>query len=191
MSTEDEKFPEGSTDSETPVQEELSLEQLSQAYAQVMREQGQPFDEDAEFEPEGDADAEDQSEENSSEANSEAEKYPDREKKQKSPEEIDAEDNASCPISPKSIVEAILFVGVPAGVKMTGKKLAAVMRDVSPKEVKKIVKELNNDYEASNAAFRIVEESGDFKLKLTEDLLEVQNHFFGRNRPAKLSQGRD
>ena len=68
---------------------------------------------------------------------------------------------------------------------MTGRKIAAVMRDVSPKEVKKVVKELNSDYKASGAAFQIVEDSGNYKIKLAEDLAEIQNHFFGRNRPAK------
>ena len=185
MSNEQTDLPEEKNDdniAELDSQEELSLEQLSQAYAQVMREQGQPFDEtDETDDSEMDSDA---IEESAAEDDDSSESS-----KQKTLEQIDNEDNAPCAISPKSIIESILFVGAPAGVKMTGRKLAAVMRDVSPKEVKKIIKELNKEYESEDAAFRIVEESGSFKMKLTEELLEVQNHYFGRNRPAKLSQG--
>ena len=184
MSKDDAKSQQEKTDDnidEHDSQEELSLDQLSQAYAQVMREQGQPVDDsqesDGELEGDTSEDAVAEDEDSNESTN------------QKTLEEIDADDNAPCAISPKSIIESLLFVGAPAGVKMTGRKLAAVMRDVSPKEVKKIVKELNKEYESENSAFRIVEESGDYKMKLTEDLIEVQNHYFGRNRPAKLSQG--
>lgn len=181
MSSDGPELREETNTPEEENQDELSLEQLSNAYAQVMREQGQPFDDD-EFE----------SDEEPAEVEEEADKAnpnPTPARKQKSLEEIDAEDNAACAISPKSIVEAILLVGAPSGVKLTGRKIAAVMRDVSPKEVKKIVKELNKDYQSAGAAFRIVEESGDYKMKLSDDLADVQNHYFGRNRPAKLSQG--
>ncbi len=165
-------------DHEAP-QQELSLEQLSQAYAQVMREQGRPEDADGPMETEDDVAA--------SEEEPKEEAKPT--KKKKALEAVDAEDNAACPVSPKSIVEAILFVGTPSGVKMSLRKIAAVMRDVSPKEVKKIIAELNKSYQDENAAYRIVGENGDYKMKLTDDLLPVQNHFFGRNRPTKLAQG--
>jgi segregation and condensation protein B len=158
--------------------EELSLKQLSEAYAQVLQEQdtatGEVADESVDI------------------AIAEAEPVDDSESERRSPtkslEEVDAADNAPCPISPTSIVEAILFAGAPAGVSLTGKKIAAAMRDVSPKEVKKSVKKLNEQYEKNNAAFRIVEQSGQYTMKLGDDLIEVQNYFFGRNRAARLSQ---
>ena len=96
-------------------------------------------------------------------------------------QDMDAADNSPCPISPKSIVESLLFVGSPAGENLKLKKIAALMRDVSPKEVKKTIGEINQEYEKRNAAFRVVQEDGHCKLQLCEDLIDVQNYFFGRN----------
>jgi segregation and condensation protein B len=62
------------------------------------------------------------------------------------------------------------------------------MRDVSPKEVKKMASQLNAKYERENAAYRIVIENGNFSMKLTDDLEFVQNHFYGRDRTVRLSQ---
>ena len=180
---EEEVEPVDETDIAQP---ELSLDQLSQAYAQVMKEQGlvpDGLDESEQEESDGEYADEDLADHEQPAEKKQIELRP-----EKSLDEIDAEDNAPCPISPKSIVEAVLFVGAPTGVKLTGRKLAAVMRDVSPKEVKKIVKELNKEYDREKNAFHIVEDSGDYKLKLRDDFIDVQNFFFGRNRPARLSQ---
>ena len=167
-------------------QEELSLRQLSEAYAQVLQGFGAADETNAEDhnrnqQPVGHDISNLEVESNSDAATSSV--------KPQSLKEIDAIDNACCPISPQSIVEAVLFVGAPAGVRLTGKKLAALMRDVSPEEVKKTVGELNHEYEQRNSAFRIVEESGNYKMQLSPDLIAVQNHFFGRDRSTTLSQG--
>ena len=180
MSSEEQNLPDAKDDLPNDEQGiELSLDQLSQAYAQVMREQGASEDE-PEIEP---LDVEGTSEEQDDDAPETQHRRPER-----TLEEIDAEDNEGCPISPKSIVESILFVGAPSGVKLTARILASAMRDVSPKEIKKIVKELNDEYQEMQAPYQIVLEEKCYKLKLQDDMVEVQNHFFGRNRPAKLSQ---
>lgn len=100
----------------------------------------------------------------------------------------DNDDNVGCPISPESIVESILFVGAPRDVKLNSRKIAAVLRDVSPKEVTKIVKELNRRYEKDNAAYRIKVDGGVFEMVLDPKLLDFQQEFFGRNREVRLSQ---
>ena len=98
------------------------------------------------------------------------------------------DDNAGCPISPESIVESILFVGAPRDVKLNSRKIAAVLRDVSPKEVTKIVGELNRRYEKDNSAYRIKVDGGVFEMVLDPKLTEFQQEFFGRNREVRLSQ---
>ena len=100
----------------------------------------------------------------------------------------DVDDDSACPISPESIVESILFVGAPRGEKMTSKKIAALLRDVSPAEVTRIAKALNKQYEAENAAFRIATEKGNIKMKIADDLVEFQNEYYGRNGQARLAQ---
>jgi len=105
-------------------------------------------------------------------------------------EEIDErpDDDSACPITPESIVESILFVGVPRGETLTSKKIASVMRDVSPKEVRTIAKKLNEQYESENAAYRISLEDKSIRMVVAEDLANLQNEYFGRNREATLSQ---
>ncbi len=99
-----------------------------------------------------------------------------------------ADDNAGCPISPEAIVESILFVGAPRDVKLNSRKIAAVLRDVSPKEVTKIVKDLNQRYEKDNAAYRIKVDGDVFEMALDPKLIDFQQEFFGRNREVRLSQ---
>lgn len=187
MSTDD-QIPETDelAEDETSADEELSLDQLSQAYAKVIQakkaENGEPISADPE--PNETSSEEDDTAEAILEF---AAKQPKR-RKQKSLEEIDAEDNAACPISPESILEAILFVGAPKDVKLTGRKIAAVMRDISPKEVKKMANELNKKYEKENTAYRVAIVDKEYRLELADDLLPLQNHFYGRDRAAKLSQ---
>ena len=88
-------------------------------------------------------------------------------------------DDAVCPVSPESIVEAILFVGSPRDVKLTSRKIASVLRDVSPKDVAKIAKELNSRYEAENSAYRISSNKNELKLVLDQSLSKFQQEFFG------------
>lgn len=102
-------------------------------------------------------------------------------------DEIDTDDT-SCPVTPESIVESMLFVGTPCDVKLTTRKIAAALRDVSPKEVTQIVKRLNERYQEENAAYRIVNDQGHLKMELIEALESFRQEFFGRNKAAKLSQ---
>jgi len=141
---------------------EFSLNQLSEAYAEVIEAQtgvkhtvGLP---DENKSSEGDLDNAD-----SNLANT-------------------IDDNAGCPVSPESIVESILFVGAPRDVKLNSRKIASVLRDVSPKEVTKIVAELNQRYEKENAAYRIKVDGGVFEMVLDPQLIDFQQEFFGRNR---------
>jgi len=97
-------------------------------------------------------------------------------------------DNAASPLSPKTIVESILFVGAPQGSKLTTRQIAGILRDVSPKEVSQIIKQLNQDYESEGRAFRISAEKGVVKMKLDGSLNAFQQSFFGRDKSVKLSQ---
>lgn len=168
-------------------EEEFSLDQLSKAYAEVLRSQGseagetqdetavesKPVDQSSPSEPASAADE--------STAGPPAERDFDA-------SDLAAADNAGCPISPASIVEAILFVGAPKDVKLNSRKVAAVLRDVSPKEVTKIVRDLNKRYEKEKAAYRIKSDGGVFEMILAPELIEFQQDFFGRNKQVRLSQ---
>ena len=164
---------EDEVDDEELEEEEFSLDQLSQAYAEVLKKR------------KGDEGGEAEKPATTSQAVS---------KKAEADDELDepakpkVDDNAACPISPESIIESILFVGCPKDVKLNSRKVAAILRDVSPKEVTKIVRELNARYEKENSAYRIESDGGVFKMILDPELLEFQQEFFGRNRKVRLSQ---
>ena len=159
-------------DDEGDDEEEFSLDQLSQAYADALKTRGDS--------PEEIQEPDHSSITEPSRADSTA-----FEEVEVAPE---IDDNAGCPISPESIIESILFVGAPKGVTLNSRKIAAVLRDVSPKEVTQTVRALNAKYEKENAAFRIDSEGGVFKMKLDPELAEFQQDFFGRNRQVRLSQ---
>ena len=176
---EDENIEPNEEDDE----QELSLDHLSEAYAEVLRQQA---------EKEGDLDSPERGQLVAEKIAREAEQVAEDEADDPVEEDLESEsladDDAACPITPESIVESILFVGVPRGEKLTSRKIASVMRDVSPKEVTAIAKKLNGLYEKENAAYRISFEDKALRLVLADDLGELQNEYFGRNREAKLSQ---
>ncbi|MDC3223756.1 SMC-Scp complex subunit ScpB [Mariniblastus sp.] len=155
-------------------EEEFSLDQLSQAYAAALKTRGESPEDVHE------------SEQTSTTEPIQANASPREEEEEEQVPEID--DDASCSISPESIIESILFVGAPKGVTLNSRKIAAVLRDVSPKEVTQTVRALNAKYEKENAAFRIESDGGVFKMKLDPALVEFQQEFFGRNRQVRLSQ---
>ncbi len=93
-----------------------------------------------------------------------------------------------CPVSPRTIVEAMLFVGRPNNLPLSPRELAAVIRGVSPREVESIVSELNDQYDRDAAAFHIASEGGGFRMALRDDLHRVRDRFYGKVRAARLSQ---
>ena len=95
----------------------------------------------------------------------------------------------SCPVTPKTIFEAMLFVGHPRNEPLTREKVASLMRGVRPAEIDDLVAELNAEYEAQNACFRIVSHGAGYMLSLVEELSYVRNSLADQPRPTKLSQG--
>jgi len=98
-------------------------------------------------------------------------------------DEIDA-----CGISPRSILEAMLFVGDPKNLPLTGPTAAAVMRDVEPEEIVALTAELNERYRENGCPYEVVSEGAGFRLKLRRSFDNLLEKFHGRIREAKLSQ---
>ncbi len=145
---------------------EFSLEQLSQAYAKILQRQLGIQD----------VDLEQNADEGEETAAAEIDDLDDQ------------HDNAGVTLNESSIVEAILFVGVPAGEKLTAKRIAAVLRDVSPKEVKKIIQDLNARYDREKTAYRIESLDGGYQMVLRDSLAGIRDKFHGEIREAQLNQ---
>ena len=67
-----------------------------------------------------------------------------------------ADDDEHCIISPRTIFEAMLFVGNRENKPLLASRAAELMRNVSPEELVDIVQELNTDYSRHQAPYHIV-----------------------------------
>lgn len=93
----------------------------------------------------------------------------------------------AAPVTPRMIVEGMLFVGASDGRPLTNREIAAHIRNVSPEEVDLLVAELNRAYEQDGAAYEIAALDGGYRLQLRSDLGEVRQRFRGEVRAAKLT----
>jgi len=99
----------------------------------------------------------------------------------------EAADDA-CPISPHSILEAMLFVGNAANEPLAAERVAQLIRGVDAEEVDQLVRDLNAQYERSGHPYEIRDESAGFTLALREEFSRISDRFYGRVREARLSQ---
>ena len=167
---------ESTTENDDGFDDEFSLDRLSEAYAEVMRQQAEENGTQTRGELVADKVAFDEAIAGESEEEFDEE-----------PVDV-GDDDAACPTTPESIVESILFVGVPKGEVLSSKRIASVLRDVSPEEVVEIANRLNEGYKAENAAYRIDSNPESLRMEIAPDLKAFQNQFYGRNREVSLSQ---
>jgi segregation and condensation protein B len=147
----------------------LSLEDLGQAYAALLNRGAVPY-EDAEAIPIAEFSVE------------EAPVPPDE------PEPIPPSSDTACELSPKSILEAMLFVGHPLNEPLTAVQVSSLMRGVLPEEIDELVRELNAQYQAEQCPYRIVSEGPGYRLVLCPEFDALREQFYGRVKEARLSQ---
>jgi segregation and condensation protein B len=94
----------------------------------------------------------------------------------------------ACPINPRTIFEAMLFVGNRDNEPLTPRRAAELMRDVTVDEIPTLVDELNRRYDELGAPYRIIGEGDGYRLSLRREFHAVRNRFHGRIREARLSQ---
>jgi len=140
----------------------ISLDQLSQAYAQLLGKGEDPYEPPAAPRDMEAADVIEQVE--------------------------DATQDDACELCPRSIVEAILFVGHPRNEPMTAAQIAALMRGVPPREIDELIGELNQLYTAHGHPYHIASVEAGYRLELREEFWSMRNVFYGRVREARLSQ---
>jgi segregation and condensation protein B len=92
-----------------------------------------------------------------------------------------------CDVNPRSVAEAMLFVGRPDNGSWSSRELAAAMRGVSPTEIDAAIGELNAQYDADSAPYYIEQSSGGYRLILRPQLERMRDKFYGRVKEARLS----
>ncbi len=100
-------------------------------------------------------------------------------------ENVDRDDE---PVTPLSILEAVLFVGRPDSGPITATEIASLMRGVTETDVDQLIAELNCDYVENHRAFFVASVGGGYRLQLAADLEPIHKSFLGPMRPARLSQ---
>jgi segregation and condensation protein B len=147
---------------------EVSLDALSASFARLFRQEEEPSGEQA-------ATAESLSPTSSAPLAAENEPLP-------------AEDTASGDVSPRSILEAMLFVGSPDNAPLSAERAASVMRGVEPAEIHELVEELNQQYDAQDSPYQIRSEGAGYRLALRPKFERLRDKFYGRVRQVRLSQ---
>ncbi len=158
-----------------PQEQELSLRSLSEAFAEALAPAGGDGPS-----PEGKPPLDEQQSEHEPAAEVPEEQPPE------SDERSDQDD--SCPISPRTILEAMLFVGDPENRPLEREQAASLMRDVEPEDIPVLVDELNQSYRQSGCPYRVTSDGSGFRLTLGEQYDRVREKFYGRIRRARLSR---
>lgn len=147
----------------------LSVDQLSQAFAQLMGER----QEDVSAAPSAPAELTDAGEETDT---------------TEPPVSVPLDEDPSALVSPESIVEAMLFIGHPENRPLSGRMMAGYLRGVSPQEVDEMIVELNGAYRQQGSPYEIVSEDGGYRMSLRPEFHRLRDTFLGRVREARLTQ---
>jgi segregation and condensation protein B len=156
-------------------EQEVSLEELRQAYAEALAGQQDPLPTTPDEGQETSEACEDDLGTQTAPATESAD----------SPE---TEEDHSVGITPARILEAMLFVGDQANEPLTCARAAELMRGVEANEVPDLVAELNRRYHTSGCPYHIVSEERGYRLTLRKAHDNVRLRFYGKTREARLSQ---
>lgn len=95
-------------------------------------------------------------------------------------------DDASFRVCPESILEAILFVGLPGGETITSRKVASLMRGVRPQEIDELAAGLRQRYRANNCPYDVVAKDAGWVLRLRPEFARFGNVVEARTRTVRL-----
>ena len=91
-------------------------------------------------------------------------------------------------VSPLTILEAIFFVGTEDNAPLANKDVAKLMRGVSPGEVDDLVVELNERYAKSLRPYHVASVGAGYRMMLRDEFNSLREKFYGKVREARLSQ---
>jgi len=170
-------------DEEEEYEEEEVEEEDDQEYEAYDEEEG----EYEEYEEEEEAD-ETEADEELEASDDDDEEYDEEYEYEEEEEDELVDEEAICPISPRSIFEAMLFVGDPENHPLPAGRATDLMRGVDPEEIPRIVNELNADYTRRGCPYRVVNQPGGYRLELEPSFESVRRRFYGKVREVRLSQ---
>jgi segregation and condensation protein B len=89
-------------------------------------------------------------------------------------------------VSPLSILEALLFVGLPGGEPLSSSVVAGLMRGVRPQEIDELAVELEQRYRADNCPYEVASRGGGWVLRLRPEFARFGSLLEQRARVVRL-----
>ncbi|MFM7035130.1 MAG: SMC-Scp complex subunit ScpB [Planctomycetia bacterium] len=96
------------------------------------------------------------------------------------------DDDVSCRVSPLSILEALLFVGLPGGRPISSKRVAGLMRGVRPQEVDELADELRRRYLANKCPYEVAAVDAGWVMRLRPEFRQFGSIIESRTRQVRL-----
>ena len=92
----------------------------------------------------------------------------------------------ACRVNPLSILEALLFVGLPGGRPISGREVAGLMRGVRPQEIDDLAEELRARYEADGCPYEVAAAETGWVLRLRPEFARFGGVLESRGRAVRL-----
>ena len=100
-----------------------------------------------------------------------------------------ASEDAEAKVNPRSILEALLFVGPPGDEPLTSRRVASLMRGVRPQEIDDLVADLGRSYAANNCPYEIVSKGAGWVMQLKAEHARFGQVLEARARMVRLDGG--
>ena len=97
-----------------------------------------------------------------------------------------AEEGDDCRVSPATILEAMLFVGLPDGAALTSRRVAGLMRGVRPQEIDDLAVQLQRRYRADNCPYEVVARDSGWVMRLRSEYARFGRVVESRARTVRL-----
>lgn len=97
-----------------------------------------------------------------------------------------ADDDAGCRVTPLTILEALLFVGMPGGRPLAARAVTELVRGVRPDEVEALAAELRRRYDAEARPYEVAAVADGWVLRLRPEFARFGSVLEGRARMVRL-----
>jgi segregation and condensation protein B len=92
----------------------------------------------------------------------------------------------TCRVNPASILEALLFVGLPGGLPLASRTVAGLMRGVRPQEIDQLAEDLRRRYAADGCPYEVACEDAGWVLRLRPEFARFGSVLESRARMVRL-----
>ena len=96
---------------------------------------------------------------------------------------------STCRVNPRSILEALLFVGLPRGKPLSSQQVSKLMRGVRSVEIDEFAQELSRFYEVNGCPYQVVSEGSGWILRLREEYKRYGAILEAKTRRVRLDVG--